>query len=150
MTYDAFWSAVAAVGFAVIFHVPRRALIGCALAGALSHAARTLGVTTGLPLELSTLLGATLAGFISQGYARLWKVPFIIIAVPAVIPMVPGTFAYRTMIGMLEVIEIAPVDAAAVLRETAINAIKTGLILVALAVGTIAPNLLFRRHRPVV
>lgn len=150
VTHDAFWSAVAAVGFAIIFNVPRRALLGCALVGAIGHALRTVSVELGLTLEIGTLLGATAAGFISQGFARFWRTPFILFAVPGIIPMVPGTFAYRTMIGLLDIVNMDRLGGDSLLVETSINAAKTALILAALALGTIAPNLLFRRHRPVV
>lgn len=36
------------------------------------------------------------------------------------------------------------------LLVTAVTGIKTGLILIAIALGIIAPNLLFRRQKPVV
>ena len=39
---DAFWSALAAIGFAMLFNVPRRTVIACALTGAAGHAIRAL------------------------------------------------------------------------------------------------------------
>jgi uncharacterized membrane protein YjjP (DUF1212 family) len=60
---DAFWSAIAAVGFAILFNVPRRALPGCAVAAALGHALRTWVMQLGLPIEPATLLAATMIGF---------------------------------------------------------------------------------------
>ncbi|MBC7869318.1 MAG: threonine/serine exporter family protein, partial [Chitinophagaceae bacterium] len=43
---DAFWSALAAAGFAMVFNVPPRTLFGCVLAGASGHAFRTLLIQT--------------------------------------------------------------------------------------------------------
>ena len=151
---DAFWSAIAAVGFAILFHVPRHALWGCALAGALGHAIRTgLIETTGMPLEAATLCAATAVGFLGELLARHYRIPRLIFTVPGVIPMVPGVFAYRTMTGIFEVTGIAdltPAQGVETLLNTAVNAIRTGMILADLAIGLIAPNLLFRRQRPVV
>ena len=39
---DAFWSAIPAVGFAMLFNVPPRMLKYCAMGGALAHSLRTL------------------------------------------------------------------------------------------------------------
>lgn len=151
---DAFWSAIAALGFAILFNVPRSALWGCALAGALGHAIRTgLMETTGMPLEAASLLGATAVGFWGEFLARYYRIPRLVFAVPGVIPLVPGVFAYRTMIGIFEVTGIADLTPAAgveVLLSTAVNALRTALILAAIAIGIIAPNLLFRRQKPIV
>lgn len=151
---DAFWSAIAAVGFAVLFHVPRHALWGCAVAGALGHAIRTgLIQATGMPIEAATLCAATAVGFWGELLARHYHIPRLVFTVPGVIPMVPGVFAYRTMTGIFEIIGIAdltPLEGVETLLSTAVNAIRTGLILAAIAIGIIAPNLLFRRQKPVV
>lgn len=151
---DAFWSAVAAVGFAILFNVPRHTLAACALTGALGHALRAaLMVSFGIPIEAATLLAATAVGFLGEMFARHYHIPRLIFVVPGVIPMVPGVFAYRTMLGIFEVTGLADLTAVAgaeVLLQTAVYAIRTGLILAGLSFGIIAPNLLFRRQRPVI
>jgi uncharacterized membrane protein YjjB (DUF3815 family) len=147
---DAFWSAIAAIGFAILFNVPPRALPGCAIAAAIGHAARTWVVQLGLPIEPGSLLAATLIGFMSFYFARKFQSPMTIFTVPAVIPMMPGTFAFHTMLGILELTTLGVTNSGPVLVEVSLNAIKTGLILAALAGGIIAPRLLFRRQKPVV
>jgi uncharacterized membrane protein YjjB (DUF3815 family) len=147
---DAFWSAVAATGFAILFNVPPRALPGCAVAAACGHALRTWAMQLGLPIEPASLLAATLIGFMSVYLSRRFKSPTAIFTVPAVIPMVPGTFAFRTMLGILEITNMGVFGSTPVLVEAGLNAIKTSLILAALAGGIIAPRLLFRREKPVV
>lgn len=150
---DVLWSAVAAVGFAVLFNVPRRLLPGCALAGGVGHVSHTLAMAAGVPLEAATLLGATAVGFLSEWLAKRYQSPRIVFAVPGVIPLVPGVLAYQTMLGVFELaglITLTGNPATNVIVSTAVSGIKTGLVLIALALGIIAPNLLFRRHRPVV
>jgi uncharacterized membrane protein YjjB (DUF3815 family) len=150
---DGFWSCTAALGFAVLFNVPRRMLPGCALVGAAGHAARFFAMQAGLPIETGTLIGAGLVGILSAVLARVYRTPSLIFGIVGSLPMVPGVFAYRTMIGL---IRVAGADAAAVdeqtvlLAEAAINAVKTGLILGAIAVGIAVPTLLFHRRKPVV
>ena len=48
---DAFWSAIPAVGFAMLFNVPPRMLKYCAMGGALAHSLRTLLIHYGMPIE---------------------------------------------------------------------------------------------------
>jgi uncharacterized membrane protein YjjB (DUF3815 family) len=147
---DAFWSALAAVGFAILFNVTKRTLVGCALCGAVGHAARTLVIQLGLDFELATLIGATVIGFMGIFAAQRWRVPMMIFAISAGVTLVPGAFAYRTMLGILELSTADPAVANEALAVTVINAIKTGLALGAIAAGIAAPRLLFLRQKPVV
>ncbi len=147
---DAFWSALAATGFAILFNVPARTLPGCAIGGALGHASRTLLMQLGMDIELATLFGAFLIGLLGLLFARRWQVPVTIFTVSAAVTLVPGGFAYRTMIGIIELSTADPSTSANVLLTTVINAIKTALILGAISAGIAAPRLLFFRQKPVV
>lgn len=147
---DMVWSGVAALGFAMLFNVPVRTLLACALGGAVGHIIRTLLMKWGVSIEAATLAGAIVVGFLGELFARYWHAPAPVFTVPAVIPMVPGTFAYRTMIGILELSAtttgVGMSDA--LLVETAINASKTLLILIAIAIGIAAPALLAFHRQP--
>ena len=74
---DAFWSAIPAVGFAMLFNVPPRMLKYCAMGGALAHSLRTLLMHEGMPIEWATLAAATTVGFVcSIGRGGCWpRVP---------------------------------------------------------------------------
>jgi uncharacterized membrane protein YjjB (DUF3815 family) len=148
---DAFWSAIAALGFAILFNVPRRALPYILIGGAVSHALRTLLMTQlHVSVELGTLLGSMLVGFWAKYCAQRLEMPSLIFAVAGAIPMVPGFFAYSTMIGLLQAAAMPADTVEPVLVEAALNAIKTGLILASIAVGIVSPSLLFLRQKPVV
>jgi uncharacterized membrane protein YjjP (DUF1212 family) len=156
---DALWAAVAATGFAVLFNVPYRTLLGCAVCGALGHASRTFLLNSGLPgvghIVMASLIGATVVGSIGYLLARHLQLPSIIFTVSGVIPMVPGTYAFSAMLGILRIADI--VDVGGTVRVDAIlvgevipNTLTTAFVLAALAVGIAAPALLFRRRKPVV
>lgn len=147
---DAFWSALAATGFAILFNVPRRTLIGCALGGAIGHSTRALLMHFGLDIEVATLFGAAVIGLVGVLFARRWRVPVTIFTISAAVTLVPGGFAYRTMIGIIELSIADPTAGSTILVSTIINGIKTGLILGAIAAGIAAPRLLFYHERPVV
>lgn len=147
---DVLWSAVAALGFAVLFNVPRRLLPGCAVAAALGHVARTLLMQMGLDITLATLAGASLIGFTSVYFSRRWQSPMSVFSISAAITLVPGVLAFRTMLALLEVSLGDPTTAGDALVVASSNAIRTALILGAIALGIAAPALLFKREQPVV
>lgn len=151
ITQDAFWSGLAAAGFAVLFNVPPRLLWGCVLVGACGHATRTALIElTGVAIEPATLFAASVVGFMAQALAKRTKAPTPVFAISGAIPMVPGLFAYSAMIGIIQATIGTPPDAADLLVEAAINFIRVALILGALATGIVLPTLLFFRDKPVV
>lgn len=150
LTQDAFWSGIAALGFAMLFNVPPRTLLGCVIGGAVGHAVRTGLMEANIEIEVATLVGAVVIGFLGAYFSRRCNAPAAIFTVSAAIPMVPGVFAYRTMLGLINLAEADAATASLLLTETAINAVKTGFILAAIAGGTITPQLLFQRNKPIV
>ena len=147
---QALWAGLAALCFAVLFNVPRRTLAGCAVAGATGYALRALAMQLGWGIEASTLLGAAAIGLLGKLFARRWQAPAMIFTVAGAIPLAPGAFAFRTMIGILQVASAGPEATAPMLVAASVSAIKTGLILGAIAAGIAAPSLLFGRRQPVV
>ncbi len=147
---DAWWSGLTAVGFAMLFNVPRRQLPGAFLAGALGHSARSLSVELGAPLEVAALAGAVVVGIVGNLLAWRLASPTFVFTVPGVIPMVPGVFAFRTMMAILRLTTAMPDEGPVLLADAGILAIRTALILAALALGLSVPRLLFRHPRPVV
>lgn len=146
---DLIWSAVAAVGFAVLFRVPRPLLGYCAAAGALGHALRTLLVMAGLSAILGSLAGATLVGFAGFWLSQKYKIPSPVITVPAIIPLVPGSVAFQSLLTMISALGAGPEGAQALFLAAAYDAVTAGLIIFALVVGISAPFLLLRRRKPV-
>jgi len=150
---EVFWAAVAAGGFAFLFNVPRRALLVCALGGALGSLVRTLLVGSGTNIVVATLAGSAAIGFYGQFLARRWRMPAAVFTISSAIPLVPGIFAFQAMIGFLQVTTTAPTSPLllqARLVEAGVNVLTTSLLLGAIATGIAAPALLFRRDRPVV
>lgn len=150
-TVDASWAALAALGFAMLFNVPKRTLTSCVICGAVGHSIRAVLIDHfGMKIVPATLVGATVVGFVGMYFAHRLNAPALIFTVSGIIPMVPGVFAYQTMLGLLRLVIVPAQETNAVLVETSVNAVRTILILGALAAGIIAPDLLFRRNKPVV
>ncbi len=147
---DGIWSAIAATCFGILFNVPSSLLPGCAVAAALGHGLRTLLMQLGLDIEVATLIGASLTGFVSVYFSGRWHAPIAVFTLCAAVTMVPGAFAYRTMLAIIELASGNADTANAALIAAATNAVRTALILGAIALGIAAPALLFERDKPVV
>lgn len=149
LLHDAFFSAIPAVGFAMVFNVPKRFLPYCAIAGALGHSSRTLLLHFSLPIEWATFIAAALVGLVTIGFAKRHLAPPLMYAVAAIIPMIPGTYAFNTVIALVQLTaqpEITPELTSAVIS----NGLKTVFLLGALSVGLAMPSLLYFRTRPVI
>ena len=156
---DLFWSGLAAGGFAILFNVPIRTLPICVFCGAMGHVVRTIFMSHGHgdlgSIEVATYFSALTVGLAARFFERRECMPAAIFAIPAVIPMVPGTFAFGTMITLLQVAGLMDgvatelADTNQLLTEASVNALKTGLICAALAIGLKTPALLFDRCKRV-
>jgi uncharacterized membrane protein YjjB (DUF3815 family) len=143
------WAGIAALGFAILFNVPKRTLFACALSGAFAYAVRTGLTNFGLVgIEAATLMGSAVVGFLGVPFGRRWHAPAIIFVIPGVIPLVPGALAFRTMIDLLTLTTSTTGIDADLLADTAVNSLKTILIVGGIAGGVAMPSLLLRRDRP--
>ncbi|NND96544.1 MAG: threonine/serine exporter family protein, partial [Pirellulaceae bacterium] len=157
---DLCWSGLATAGFAILFNVPMRTLPICVFFGAMGHVVRTIFMSNGqsdfASIEVATYFSAMTIGLAARVFERRQCIPAPIYAIPAVIPMVPGTFAFGTMVTLLQVaglmdgVATENADTSQLLVESSVNAIKTGLICAALAIGLKTPALLFDRCKQVV
>jgi uncharacterized membrane protein YjjB (DUF3815 family) len=72
--------------------------------------------------------------------------PPLVFSIPGVIPMVPGIFTYKLMLGMIRLTGETGSDFNAVFDDTLSNGLKAIFILMTLAVGVSMPNLIFRKE----
>ncbi|WDP93113.1 MAG: threonine/serine exporter family protein [Desulfobacter sp.] len=145
---DMAFAAVPAVGFALVFNVPRNALGYCALGGALGHGSRFLFMASGIPIEWATLFAASLVGMIGVYWSRRFLAHPKVFTVAAVIPMVPGVYAFKAMIALVEINHMGYTQELA--GAIAENFLKAMFIIVGLALGLAMPGLLIYRRRPVI
>lgn len=146
---DALFSAFAAVGFAILFNVPRRTLWVVALLGALGHSFRFVCMKMGMEIVPGSLLASLLVGLLGIRFAHIVHVPPVVLTVPGVISMVPGSFAYRTMMGAMQLLhgnKLAPELGQQLLVETVSNGLKMSFILFCLAVGVALPVVIFGKE----
>ncbi|WP_404423096.1 threonine/serine exporter family protein [Nibricoccus sp. IMCC34717] len=138
-----------AVGFGMLFNVPRRVLPYCAAGGAIGHGVRFLLVEgVHLPIEWATLVAASLVSFLGVLAAQRLRAHPKVFTVASMIPMVPGVASFTAVIA---VVQMHQHGFTVELWQVAVqNALKAAFVVGALAIGLATPGLLLYRKRPVV
>jgi uncharacterized membrane protein YjjP (DUF1212 family) len=139
---DALFSALAAVGYLFLFNVPTRVAWASVLCGAASHTIRTFCVHLGIDLISGTLIGALAVGLLAQGFSRYFRAPAVTFAFPGVVAMIPGAFAFRAVIGTLEIVHAGTAASTGLLTETLALVATCFLMVAAIAVGIAVPVVL--------
>lgn len=145
-------AALASAGFGIFFNVPFRLLPACVLCGVAGHAARDLGADLHLHLAWSTLLASTVVGVLTALLRQRYHAPFAAIAFGAVVPLIPGALVLRAASGTIQLVAAGAAATPLQLVETAVAGLNACLVLLAIAVGLLAPVTLIRRipvHYPV-
>ena len=138
------WAAPAALGFALLFNVPPRALWMCGGLAILGHAARKLVLTFDGDIVFGTLVAAVLIGLIAEWWSARRSEPAVVYAISAAIPMVPGTYMYKAVQALLGIATLPAGDSGqALLIASGVSGVKAGMIVLALAFGIAAPILLW-------
>lgn len=142
------WFGFAALGFAVLFNVPQRTLLIIYILGAVGGLTKLLLMQCNVPIVIATFAGASLIGILSVSAAHNKHAPPLVFSTPAVIPMIPGAFAYRMMLGLIKLsgTAISADNYYQTLAETTSNGLKTFFILMALAIGVAIPMLISRKE----
>ena len=117
----------------------------CVVCGVASHTTRTLCMHLGLDILSGTLIGALAAGFLAQGFARHFRAPAVAFAFPGVVAMIPGAFAFRVVIGCLQIVEAGAAAPTALVTETLALSVSCLLMVAAIAVGIAAPLILTKK-----
>jgi uncharacterized membrane protein YjjB (DUF3815 family) len=142
-----FWAGIAAIGFAILFNVPRRVIFSIWMLGALGGLIKFTAMNFEIGIVFASFLGATVVGVVSIQMAHMRNSPPLVFSIPSVIPMVPGVFAYKMMLGMIALTNIENTDAyLKTLIETVNNGSKMMFVLISLGIGVAIPMLITRKE----
>ena len=144
---DGLFAAVAAMGFGAISDPPLRAFPYIAILAALGHAARyCLMNFLGVDIVSASLVAAFIIGSGSVFFGRKVFCPMTVLYIPALLPRVPGTYAYKTVFALIMFFhEIsAPTKGSVYLQEMIYNGAVSFSVLFMLAVGATVPVFLLR------
>ncbi len=141
-------AAISAMGFSMIFNIPRRLLWVVAIGGIIAVCTRNFvnlgpsnnNIGLDMGLAIGSLAGSALASLIAVKAVHWVHAPNHVLSIPSVIPMVPGVLMYRALVGLIEM--------NGVVGELT-NAMKFGMAsaitIMCIALGVAIPNV-FARH----
>ncbi len=143
---DILLSFFVAVGFALLFETPKKAIWIAGLLGGLGHGLRFVMLQLDFGLVSATLCGTVFIGIAGIYCAHKINTPPVVFTLPACITMIPGLYAYRTMLGCIRIYEMGTsMKNGELLQDTAYNFILTSSLLFCLAIGICIATLLFRK-----
>jgi len=126
----------------VLFNIGFRALPWCAASGALALAARTIALGRGWSVEAASFAAALTVGAAVQLLQSRIGVSGNALDVAGCIPMIPGGFATKAILGLFTV--MAPNAANDTLGTAVGNALHVAFTIGALGTGLAIPTLLLR------
>ena len=142
-----FWAGIAAIGFAILFNVPRRTLFPIWSLGAIGGLIKFTAMNYHVGIVFASFMGTVAIAIIAIQMAHMRNSPPLVFSIPSVIPMVPGAFAYKFMLGMIALTSMENTDAyVQTLIETVNNGAKMMFVLIALGTGVAIPMLLTRKE----
>ena len=141
-------AAVSAMGFATIFNTPKRIMPVLAVTGILTVCTRNfvnLGPSNGnMGLDqgiiIGSFVGSCVASLLATRLQHWLHMPHQVIAIPSVIPMIPGVMMYRALFDFIQM------DGVVGELTVAFNwAMKASLVILFIALGVAIPNIFVRR-----
>ncbi|WP_055096561.1 MULTISPECIES: threonine/serine exporter family protein [Bacteroidales] len=139
---DAFFAALAGIGFGAISDPPMRAFPSIAILAAIGHACRYCLMTfLGFDIATASLFGAVIIGFGSLWLGGKIYCPMTVLYIPALLPMIPGKFAYNMVFSLLMFLQTmdTPAERAKYMEMFFSNGIVTSSVIFMLAVGATLP-----------
>lgn len=141
-------AAISAMGFSMIFNIPRRLLWVVAIGGIIAVCTRNFvnlgpsnnNVGLDMGLAIGSLAGSTLVSLIAVKAVHWVHAPNHVLSIPSVIPMVPGVLMYRALVALIEM--------NGVVGELT-NAVKFGMssaiTIMCISIGVAIPNIFARK-----
>lgn len=143
---DCIFASIAAIGFGSISNLPVKAFSGCAILAAAGHATRSLLMgELGISIIWASFIGGLVIGLLSIPVSARWKSPAESMSFPALLPMIPRMYAYRTIQAFLACVEhIHEADFMHQLYLLNYNGFVCSLIVLLMFVGVTVPIFCFK------
>jgi uncharacterized membrane protein YjjB (DUF3815 family) len=99
---DGLLAAVAGIGFGAISFPPRRVFPYIAVLAAVGHAIRfSLMNYLHVDIASASFCASLLIGILSLWFGKLTYCPITVLYIPALLPMIPGMYAYKTIFALI-------------------------------------------------
>ncbi|WP_100614800.1 threonine/serine exporter family protein [Confluentibacter citreus] len=142
------WSGIAALGFGILFNIPKGVIPTVFILGFTAGLIKFSLIHFNVHIVLATFIAVFFVGIICMPVAHKIHHPPVVFCIPPTIPMIPGYFAYETVLSVMNFIFMEDNQAK---RVELIDAIFTNgftmiFILISIAAGISLPMLLLRKN----
>lgn len=144
--FKGIWCALAAMGFGVLFNAPRKSLWMILLVGFLGGTTKfaLMLPAVGARIVFATFLAGLVIGFAGVYLGNWRKLIPMMITIPSVIPLVPGVFFYRSILGLISLAQVPSEEYTQLVNQTVYNGTMTVFVLLAITLGVVIPLILFK------
>jgi len=144
----ALWSGIAALGFGILFNIPRGTIVTVFFLGFVAGFIKFMLIDFSVHIVMATFIAVLSVAVISMPLAHKIHHPPVVFCIPPVIPMIPGYFAYETVLSGMNFIFIEKdiVRRAALIDSLFSNGFTMFFILIAITTGISLPMLVLRKN----
>lgn len=139
---------MAAIGFAAISRPPRKAYLYCALIAAVGHSLRYVLMNANISMHIipATFIASLVIGTMAVFLSSLSRIPAETYLFPALLPMIPGIYAYKAFAGLAKCIfSTGPDSFMHSLYLFCYNGMTCVSILLCMVIGAVIPIFMFKR-----
>ena len=143
----ALWTGIAGVGFGILFNIPKKAILTVFILGFGVGLIKSVLLNFEINIVIASFIAALFVGVFSIPLAHKIHHPPVVFSIPTVIPMIPGYFAYKTVLAMMNFtfMEVDPDKRLELIDAIFSNGFTMLFILISLTIGISLPLLLMRR-----
>jgi uncharacterized membrane protein YjjB (DUF3815 family) len=143
----AVWSGIAALGFGILFNIPKSAIFTVFTLGFLAGFMKFGLIHFNIHIVLATFIAVFVVGIICMPIAHKIHQPPVVFCIPPVIPMIPGYFAYETVLSVMNFIfmEDNSTKKTELIEAIFTNGFTMFFILISISIGISLPMLLLRK-----
>lgn len=146
---DGLFAAIAGTGFAIISNPPRKALFISALLACVGHAIRYFLMHNSnimMDQAMASTIAAFAIGLLAVQFGTHIHCPSECFAFPSLLPMVPGMFAYKSVIALINMVRTSENYTAEYVNQFFHFGMLTVLVMFGMVVGCVIPIFIFHRQ----
>jgi len=141
------WSGIAALGFGILFNIPKGVIPTVFILGFTAGLIKFGLMHFNIHIVLATFIAVFFVGIICMPIAHKIHHPPVVFCIPPTIPMIPGYFAYETVLSVMNFIfkEANPSERSVLIDAIFTNGFTMFFILISITAGISLPMLLLRK-----
>ncbi|MCR4774451.1 MAG: threonine/serine exporter family protein [Prevotella sp.] len=146
---DGLFAAVAGTGFAIISNPPRKALVISAFLACVGHGIRYFLMHNSeimMDQASASTIAAFAIGMLAIYFGKHIHCPSECFAFPSLLPMVPGMFAYKSVIALMKIVSSPESNTMEYVSMFFHNSMLTILVMFGMVVGCVIPIFIFYRE----